>query len=544
MASSTSNAIAEHRHWVEQLGEAVLRRGPPPYTITAGMTTSGPAHMGTLCELLYPQAIANYLLRLGKSARYIFIADTYDAFDSIPIAMQKYSDILSPHLGKPLCHVPDPTNTYSSFGEFYLNQALEMAKPFGINPKVVLAQELYLSGAMDEITRLFLSKYSQIRQLVARTSLRPDLPNDWHLLMPICSNCGRIATTRVISVEGDNYSYACDKDVKYTKGCGYRGSNSLSDHKYKLTWRLHWPAWMKHFNTSIEGAGVDHHTRGGSWDTCTAVFREIFNQEPPIGYKFGFVLFRGKKYSKSKGIGMGLSDLLKLQPASVLAYALLRPDLMENRDIDPTPQNLLRLISDYEEAGRIAKQLGFEEQISASTPALIHQSFSSSPEISRADRKRALAYAFAATRPLWSISFSDLLIYYGIYGDLEKIAAITKNPQDVSYLAPYILEWEKQNIIPEIYSFKFRRLPARDPKVKEWAATLSSSMDALAIHNSVFAYAREHKVPASEMFKAIYHDLIDKPYGPKLGRFIEILGVDNVRSALLGQNPQISSQNQ
>ncbi|VVB57648.1 Lysine--tRNA ligase [uncultured archaeon] len=538
MTETPTPPIAEHRHWVEQLGQSVLDRGSGPYTITGGMTTSGPAHMGTLCEMLYPQAVAHHLQRMGKKVRYIFIADILDAFDGVPVAMQPYSKQLEPHLGKPLCDVPDPTGRYPSFGDYFLNESLGIAKQFGVSPQLVRAQELYTSGAMDESARLFVSKCEQARELVARTSLRDELPADWHPLMPICSNCGRIATTRVTKTEGDIYHYTCDKDVKYTKGCGHSDSNSISDHRYKLTWRLHWPAWMKHFHTSIEGAGMDHHTRGGSWDTAQAVFREIFNQEPPVGYQFGFVLFQGKKYSKSKGIGMGLSDLLKLQPAPVLAYALLRPDLMENRDINPTSENLLRLIAEYEEAGALAAQMGLlEKSDSSESSQLVHQSTSPAAEVSRAERKRALAYSLAASRPLWSIPFSDLLIYYGLYGDLERVAAALNQPDDVRYLAPYILEWEKQNLIPDIYRFKFQNKPASSPQVREWVQTLTPQMDALAIHNSVFNFARERKIQTGAMFQSIYTDLIAKPHGPKLGRLVHILGVEKVRATLLGAQP-------
>ncbi len=543
MTENPTSPIAEHRHWVEQLGQSVLDRGPGPYIITGGMTTSGPAHMGTLCEMLYPQAVALYLKRLGKDITYIFVADTFDAFDSVPVAMQSYSAQLEPHLGKPLCHVPDPTGHFPSFGDFYLHESLTIAKQFGVNPKIVKAQELYSSGAMDDTARLYITQLDAARELVARTSLRGELPSDWHPLMPLCAKCGRIATTRVTRADTASYDYICDKDVKYTRGCGHSGSNLLSDHQYKFTWRLHWPAWMKHFHTSIEGGGIDHHTRGGSWDTCQAVFRELFHCEPPVGFHWGFVLYQGKKYSKSKGIGMGLTDLLKLQPVPVLSYARLRPDLTENRDINPTSDNLLRLISEYEESGAMARKMGLigddggASSPSTSSPSgassLVHQSASPSAEVSRAERKRALAYTLAASRPLWSIPFGDLLIYYGLYGDLERAAAALNKVEDVRYLAPYVLEWEKQNLIPDIYHFKFQNAPASTPHVRAWAETLTPAMDALSIHNSVFTYAREHKIQTGEMFQSVYRDLIAKPHGPKLGRLVEILGVAQVRSALL-----------
>ncbi len=538
MSEPTPSVSTEHKHWVEQLGQSALDRSGGPYVITGGMTTSGPAHMGTLCEMLYPQAISHYLQRMGKTVRYIFVADILDAFDAVPMSMQKYDAILTPHLGKPLCHVPDPTGAHPSFGDFFLNESLGIAKQFGVRPEIVRAQDLYASGAMDSIAHLFISKTEPLRALVARTSLRESLPADWHPLMPICANCGRIATTRVTRADADSYDYACDKDVKYASGCGHSGSNKITDHQYKLTWRLHWPAWMKHFGTSIEGAGMDHHTRGGSWDTCQAVFCEIFNQEPPIGYQFGFVLFQGKKYSKSKGIGMGLSDLLKLQPAPVLAYALLRPDLAENRDINPTAENLLRLMSEYEEAGRLARRVGLVDAsgqtLSATLPpVLAHPTESPVAEVSRAERKRALAYTLAASRPLWAISFSDLLIYYGLYGNWDLVAQKLGHAEDISYLAPFVQAWDAQNLMPEDYRFRFSPAPTDDPLVREWARALEPGMSALDIHNSVFSVARAHSAKPGELFSKLYQTLINKPRGPKMGRLVEVIGVARVKDALL-----------
>lgn len=541
MTENSPPLILEHRHWVEQLGQKVIDRGPGPYIITAGMTTSGPAHMGTLCELLYPQAIANHLNRSGHPIQYIFIADIMDAFDAVPLDMAEYSAQLNPHLGKPLYAVPDPTQNSASFGDHYLAESFGIAKQFNIAPKIVRAQELYDSGSMDKYASLFIANLQKVKELVATTSLKPELPLEWSPIMPICESCGRISTTRVTGYERDGYSYVCDKDVKYTRGCGHLGSNKISDHKYKLTWRLHWPAWMDHFNTSIEGGGVDHFTRGGSWDTCQAVFTELFKKEPPIGYRFGFVLYMGKKYSKSKGIGMGVRELLQLIPAPLLAYALLRPDLNENRDINPTPENLLRLISEYEEAGRLAGQMGLTDAKSAransdnstSSSELVHQTKAPSAEVSRAERKKALAFGLSSPKPIWSVPFSDLLIYYGLYGDWDKVASKLGNAQEVMYLAPYIRVWQSKGMIPGIYNFQFKAQAAANTDVREWASTLKDGQDALAIHNSVFEFARAKKTPPAELFCHIYSDLLGKPIGPKVGRLVEILGVQKVREALL-----------
>jgi lysyl-tRNA synthetase class 1 len=526
--------IVEHKHWIEQLGQQVVANGSGPYTITAGMTTSGPTHMGTLCEMLYPQAIVHYLKREGHKARYVFIADILDAFDSVPASHTAHEAQLTPFLGQPLCKVPDPDHCHSSLGEHFLSDSLEVAKSFGVQPTIVLAETLYSSGAMDEYALLFIAKADECRRVLSETSLNPNLPADWAPIMPLCSNCHRIATTRVTKLLPDAYEYACTKDTKYVKACGHSGLNAIADHQYKLVWRLHWPAWMAHFKTSIEGAGMDHHTRGGSWDTCQAIFREIFNHEPPVGYQFGFVLFQGQKYSKSKGIGLGVRELLTLLPPEVLAFALLRPDLTENRDINPTSENLLRMINEFQEAGYLAEKLGLLNGSKfAPSDSKVQQSVSPVAELSRAERKRALAFALSSSKPIWRVEYADLLIYYGLYGNWDAVAAKLGHADDIARLAPFVQTWQAKGLIPDDYQFKFQPTPTDDPAILDWAARLQPAQSAIDIHQLVFTVAKERQIKPGELFARLYQTLIGKPRGPKMGRLVEILGVARVKDALL-----------
>src|SRR3989338_7265523 len=285
-------------HWSMQLAHEVMQRGKEPYVISAGMTTSGPCHLGTLCEFLYPQGIKKALGMQGKKATYYFVADIFDAFDGVPVVFEKYKAELEPHLGKPLTSVPDPTGKTASFGEHFMEEAQGIMRHFGVEAQVLKANELYEKGAFDKHAKLFLQQEEKVKEVVARTSLRKELPEDWSPLMHVCEKCGRIEIGRGTWHDDVSYKYACERDVKYTKGCGFSGANRLTDHKYK----------------------------------------------------FGFILFEGKKYSKSKGTGMGVSQLMKLLPPEAIKYMLLKPDLQENIEINPTSTNMLRLLEDYQGA--------------------------------------------------------------------------------------------------------------------------------------------------------------------------------------------------
>ncbi len=75
-------------HWSEQLAQRVMGEKKAPLVITGGMTTSGPAHMGTVCEFLYPYVLKMGMEALGAKPEMHFVGDIMDAFDGIPAEMK------------------------------------------------------------------------------------------------------------------------------------------------------------------------------------------------------------------------------------------------------------------------------------------------------------------------------------------------------------------------------------------------------------------------------------------------------------------------
>jgi len=507
----------ENAHWVERIAEKITAEKRAPYVINSGMTTSGPVHLGTLCEFLYPSAIRDFLAKKGSKAEFTFEADIMDAFDGVPGSLQEHAAELAPHLGKPLCRVPDVLKCHKSFGEHFLDDARKAMKRFEIDAKVLKADELYASGKYDRYALLFFERLEEVKRAVYESSLRQELPKWWSPIMPICKKCGKIATTRVTAFDpkdGGTYDYACDRDVKYVKGCGHSGSAKIKDHEYKITWRLDWPARQDFLGVGAEGGGVDHFTRGGSWDTAVAIHERIFKKQPPVGYKFGFVLLKGRKYSKSKGDGMGVTELLELVPPEVLKYALLRPDVQENKDIDTSGDSMLRLCEDYLLASRIEIE--------------------NNEKLTRADRKRAVAFGLATPHGLKFTVFSDILLCYQLYRDWKKVGEMT-DAKSTEYLRPYVESWMSRGFMPEEYAFEYgpKKIAGMKELVKEFAGKLDGKMTAIDVHNLVFEIARERNEQSAKLFEALYETLINKPRGPKMGRLVEAVGVLKVKNKLL-----------
>ncbi len=519
--------MAENKHWAEQLAERVLAEKKPPFVTGAGTTPSGPVHFGTVCEFLYPAKIRDMLKKGGHETGYNFVIDIMDAFDKVTVSMLPYEKELAPHLGKPLCDVPDPTGKTKSYGDYFYFQIRDVVSAFGVETNFVRMDELYASGKMDKYAKFFLQNEAQAKELVARTSGRTidakpgtgsgKQGGDWSPIMPICEKCGKIATTRVVSHDSENYEYACDKILKYTKGCGHAGKDSIYNHHYKILWRLDWPARLDLLGTSCEGAGVDHFTKGGSRDTLEAVFREMFKKEPPIGYRFGFILFEGKKYSKSKGIGMDVNELLTLLPPEVITFILVRPDVDENKDIVTSKENMLKMVEEYEQSQQFAEKM--ETQNAEPGTA------------DRAEHKRALAYQLAGKRH-WKTSFRDIMMYHSVHQDWDKVGELVGDVEGVRYLKPYLEAWKVRGFIPDEFNFIYNPKKA-EGNVKDLFSSLSEGMSADDLQNGVFEFAKARSIAPGAFFKEIYMTLIGKERGPRLGKFIFALGVEKIKKDLL-----------
>jgi lysyl-tRNA synthetase class 1 len=406
----------KNSHWSEQIADEVAEKVSPPFVVASGITTSGPLHPGTLCEFLFADAIAKALSKKGET-KFLFNADILDAFDSIPEPFKKYEKELTPHLGKPLAHTPDPMGCHDSFGEHFLAEAVDAMHRFGASPEILPANELYASGAYDEYARRYSERKEEVKELVRSSSLRETMPDDWHPIMPICEKCGRVETTRITDYVDGTYEYSCDKKTRYgVDGCGHKGKASISSHKYKLLFRLDWPARQDFLNVQVEGGSVDHHTKGGTIATVYAIHRQFFKKSgPAVFYKFGFLKYKGKKYSKSKGIGHTVAELMELLPLPILEYALLRPDLQEDKELVLDERTLLALVSDFEYASSIDAEKDLE----------------------RADRKKAVAYSLTQGKG-WNAPLQDILITYALYKDWDAVGQKLNDPSGIAYLSYYI----------------------------------------------------------------------------------------------------------
>ncbi len=499
------------KHWSEKIIEEALEKKKEPYIIASGITTSGSTHLGTLCEFLYPSAIQKGFAERGKKSTFYFVGDIMDAFDNVPDNLKEFEEFLKPHLGKPLCNVPDPFQCCPSYGEHFLKEAIAIMDELGIRPEVLKANEQYAKGLFDDYARLFMRERGRVKEIIEKTSFR-EVPQSWSPVMVICDNCGKISTTRITDYgDYETISYACDHDTGYAKGCGYSGRTRISDHRYKLVWRLDWPARQKLMGVSIEGGGKDHFTKGGSRDTLEGIYSEMFHEEPSIGYKYGFITIYGKKYSKSKGQGIGVRELLNLITPELLKYILFKPSVEQDKDIVPTGEFLLKL---YDEYARVAK---FKPG-----------------SLTDAEEKMYVAYKLSGGQET-DVDFSELLIYYQLYKDWDFVKEKLPGRSGIGHLQKYVQNWVEKGILPQnlVCEYKPAKIEAFHKELRQFAERLEPSQNSLQVHELAYATIQENKLVPKEFFAALYQTLIGKSSGPRLGVLIAAIGVSEVKNKLL-----------
>jgi lysyl-tRNA synthetase class 1 len=504
--------------WCDQL----IERLEGPQTLNDSKTPSGRAHVGALRGPLIHDAIFRALKDRGVPARFLFGCDDYDPVDEIPYGQREEFE---KHLGAPLCNVPPPQGSSATdMADHFISEYWGVLKELGVEPEFYRMRDIYRAGRFNEAVDAILRRADVVRRIYKEVS-GSDRPENWHPFQVICEKCGRIGTTEVTAYDGREVTYHCRPDlVKWAAGCGHRGKVSPFNGNGKLPWKLEWCAKWRTFPVTIEGAGQDHSTKGGSRDVATACLRAIFGQEPPLNCPYDFFLVGGAKMSSSRGVGASSRDMADFLPPEVLRFLMIRTAPRQHVNFDTSEVHIIKVFNEFDR---------------------LHHRYFHDPKVTAEEKRVYELSRVAPESDHWVADFQLVtaliqMPHLNAVKELEErkgsaFSELERKKLDLRVrAAKYWLENfatdEEKTRLQETLPARARELTAAQRGFLHLLAGLlrDAPESADALQSAVFSAARLTPLDQPSAFKALYRVLLDRDSGPKAGNLLSFLERDFV----------------
>lgn len=514
--------------WADELA----RRAPPgrPQVVNDSKTPSGTIPISALRGPITHDAIARALRDAGVETRFIFGSDDMDPMDS---QSMKSDEHLAPHMGKPLALIPAPGGVATDYAEFHQGRFLSTFPDLGIHPDALYRmRDLYREGRLDAAIDRVLRHADVAREVLARVA-NVKKKTDYYPLQVVCENCGRLGTTYVSGYDGREVSYECRADlVSWAEGCGHRGKVSPFGGRAKLPWNFEWAAQWDLFGVTIEGCGKDLSTAGGSRERSDALYRAIWEKEPPINVPYEFVTIAGKKMSTShaedwRHLGAAAHEIVELLTGEIVRFLMLRTRPASTIEFDPTGDRIPRLFDDYDKAA---------------------DAYANEPE---SDPGRVYALSQLARGAV----ATPFRVPFGLLANWLQMPHLDPKAEAERLVGRPLTEIERRELdrrmqvariwlarwAPEEAKFSVSQsLPAaaRDlsPKQRELLRRLIPFVeDSLApdeLQTKIYDLRKELGIESKDAFAAVYLAFIGKPGGPRAGWLLKALDREFARRRL------------
>ncbi len=514
--------------WADKIAQEIKeKRGDGPLIIRDEKTMSGRVHIGSMRGVAIHGAVGEALTEHGVDNEYYYEINDFDPMDGLPAYLDEKE--YEQHMGKQLKDVPAPDGKAKNYAEYFANEFLEVIAKSGYTPKYYRASELYESGKMDPYIKMALEGADKIRDIYKKIS-GSDKPEDWLPLNVRCEKCGKIGTTKVTSFDGGEVEYTCHEDlVDWAKGCGHQGKVSPFGGNAKLPWKPEWAAKWGAMNVSVEGAGKDHSTRGGSRDVANAIATEVFNIEIPFDVPYEFFLVGGKKMSSSKGSGSTSKDISDLFPQEVFRLALIGKDINKQINFEPEGETVPTLYDQYD---KIAAAHEAEEEDDFTR---LYE-YCQLPEV-RKDIPKAFLPRFSQLAYISQMPHVDLEEQVK---EMKEAELTGLDKETLKNRLEYVKYW-LSTYAPERYKFEIQEnMPEVDlsdlqKKALESLADFVKENDEITgqmMHENLHVIKEELEIEPREFFTAIYNIFLNKDSGPKAGWFLSVLERDFVLKRL------------
>ncbi len=486
------------------------------YTLETGFGPSGLPHIGTFGEVVRTEFIRSALKEYGFKTRLISFSDDLDGLRKVPENMPGW---LKEHLGKPVSSIPDPFGKEESFSAHMNSRLRKMLDDMGVEYEFHTSKESYRGGCFNEGIITLLDQFHQLEEIIAPT-LSADTLASWYPFFPLCTKCGKVMTTRVLSYSSAKHTaeYICDKPYGDFRGCGNHEEISVLSGGGKMTWRVDWPLrWF--------ALGIDYELYGkdliDSFKIGQKIMRRIFRTPEPENMFYEMFLDEdGSKISKSKGSGLTVEEWLRYGSYDSLVYLMYK---MPKKAKELSH----RIIPQY--AGEV-NTLSADLFAREAKGEVKEHAF------------RFVRFGRTGSAPLPQVSYSLIC---------NLLSALKTD--DISLLKTYLFkiepslkeanEEELNELLQKALNF-YNDLYEKEGEVYHFSDTERKALqdliaylrvpreDVQELHDTIFTIARSHGLQPGAFFKTLYHAIVHHERGPKLATFILTIGQEKTISLI------------
>lgn len=521
--------------WVDRLAQQLKKRELKLEWVDDMKTPSGRVHVGALRGMVIHDLIYKSLLDCGIETKFTYVFDDHDPMDAMPSYLdpKKWEQ----YMGMQLYKIPSPEAGYKNFAQCYALEYQHVFEKINCHPTIIWASDLYNSGKMNEVIKQILDGTDKIREIYEQVS-KKKRPDNWYPFNIVCEKCGKIGTTKVDGWDGEKVHYVCKKDaVAWAVGCGAEKTASPYDGNGKLPWKLEWAAKWKVIGVTVEGAGKDHMSKGGSHDVASLVSKKILHYQVPHPLAYEWFTIGGKKMSSSKGIGTSAKEVAEILPPELLRFLLVRTPIETHLDFDPYGDTILNLFDDYDRClsayfDKLENNIpdGKQGEVLADFARIIELS-----EVRPNPTKRLFLPRFRTLVNLIKTS-ADLLSFF----EKQKGTPLSSDEKEILeerevYARVYLEQYADNESKIELLQTNPGDIVLTDKQklfLNELTEALKDNLSKDDIQTAIFDVLKKNNLSPRDVFSAFYQVVIGKPAGPRASDIIVEFGADKVKKRL------------
>ncbi len=502
--------------WADEVAEKLKERKLPLEWVDDMKTPSGRIHVGALRGVIVHDLLYKALKDIKVPAKFTYVFEDHDPMDDIPSYLPR--EKFEQYLGMPLFRIPSPEEGFENYARFYAGEFEKVFRVIGCTPEIIWTKDLYTSGRMNPVIKEVLDKAAEIRKIYEEMYDKK-LPNNWYPFQLYCPNCGKVSTSEITDWDGKEVTYECKVDrVKWTKGCGKKGSASPFSSKSimagKLPWKVEWPAKWKVIGVTVEGAGKDHMSSGGSHDLAKLVCERVIDYPVPYAVAYEWLLIGGRKMSSSRGVGTAANDMLEILPPELIRFLMVRIKVNTQINFDPSEKDTIpSLFDDYQKAADAYFNKTNDDLARIFELSQIN-------EIKKPPKIRFSVLAQWIQMP----NMEEEIKKEGL-GEWAKYARI--------WLEKYAPESEKFFVQKELPAAAKNLTDKQKELLAKLASELNNTQDAELFQARIYEIGKQLQLSGKDTFAAIYTVLLGKNHGPKAAWLLLSLDKEFVKKRFL-----------